>query len=130
MQSNDQIKYVSPARAIWDEHKNQFHLKAHDELLPDLDRRDDGFFYFGLRVFLEHGPNVWPKEAFWFLLRCRFDGSRFFVREQRSKAEFDLGFHPLELQALSEHLFVLLKEELNTSRMVSDFTSPNKIGFV
>lgn len=129
-EAGEKVPYISATRAVWDERKQIFNLEAHSERFPDLDYAEDGFFYFGLRVFLEHGPHTHPKEAFWFLLRCKFDGSRFLVTVQRSQQEFDLGFAPLSMDGLLSHLYALLKEELSHNPMVRDRQHPNKIGFV
>ncbi|MGJ4996382.1 hypothetical protein ACQR0Z_18305 [Bradyrhizobium sp. HKCCYLS3077] len=128
--SGQRHRYVSPTHATWNNEKLFFNLEAHDDVYADVEFHEDGFFYFGLRVFLEHAPRTYPKEAFWLLYRSRFDGSRFFVTEQSSKKEFDIGFDPLILDPLSENLFERLKADLNKSPMVaSDFDNPRKIGF-
>jgi hypothetical protein len=126
---NQRHRYVSPTRAIWDQATKTFTLEPHDQPFGEVDFHEDGFFYFGLRVFLEHAPTTYPKEAFWFLYRGKFDGSRFFVTEQRTRQEFDIGIDPLILDPLSDHLFELLKTDLSKSPMVSDFQQPRKIGF-
>ncbi|OAF11770.1 hypothetical protein AYJ54_07880 [Bradyrhizobium centrolobii] len=128
--SGGKQRYVSATRAIWNEQKRFFSLEAHDEAFPELDYHEDGFLYFGLRVFLEHAPNTYPKQPFWFLLRCKFDGSRFVVTVQRSKQDFDVGFAPLKLEELCGHLFDLLKDELSKNPMVNDRSHGNRIGFV
>ncbi len=107
-----------------------FTFVPHDQPSEEVDFDEDRYFYFGLRVFLEHAPTTFPKEAFWFLFRGRFDGSRFFVTEDRTQREFDVGFDPLLLDPLCDHLFELLKTNLSKSPMVTDFNQPRKIGFI
>lgn len=129
--SRERHRYVSPTRAKWDEEIKQFRLEAWDKDFGEVDFHEDGFFYFGLRVFLEHGPTTFPKEPFWFLFRCKFDGSRFLVTtEQKSQQEFDIGFRPLNLDPLCDHLFELLKADLGKNPMVSELDRANKVGFL
>ena len=121
-------RYVSPTRAKWDGATQRNMLEVCDQSFGEIDFREGGFFYFGLRVFLEHGPAVFPKEAFWFLSRGKFDGSRFLVTEQKSLREFDVGFRPLNLDLLCDYLFELLKNDLGKNPMVSELDRPNKVG--
>lgn len=58
------VKYVSPTEAKWDDHSERFTLVANDNSFADIHFHEDGFFYFGLRVFLEHGPTTYPKHPF------------------------------------------------------------------
>ncbi len=55
------VKYVSPTTAKRDDRTEQFTLAAYDNPFTAIRFRKDGFFYFGLRVFLEHGPSTYPK---------------------------------------------------------------------
>lgn len=126
--SHERHRYVSPTRAKWDGAIQQFMLEVCAQDFGEVDFHEGGFFYFGLRVFLEHGAAVFPKEAFWFLFRGKFDGSRFIVTEQQSRGIFDLGFRPLDIDPLCDHLFELLKAHLAKNPMVSEFDRPNKIG--
>jgi hypothetical protein len=125
------VRYVSAAEAEWDGGSEQFTLRVNDpfDFNTEVRFHKDGFFYFGLRVLLEHGPTTYPKEAFWFLLRTGFNGWGFTVWVQRSKAQFELGAAPYETEALCQHLFDLLKTDLAKSPMIRDTQEPNKIGF-
>jgi hypothetical protein len=125
------VKYVSPASSKWDDKTKQFILTAYNNPFSnDLHFHDDGFYYFGMRVFLEHGPTTTPKTDFWFLFRAMFDGSQFTVREQRSGEQFELGARPnFKTDALCEHLFDLLKADLAKSPLIRDTQERNKIGF-
>lgn len=126
------VKYVSPTIARWDDKTEQFILTAYDNPFnEDIRFHEDGLFYFGLRVFLEHGPNAYPKHDFWFLFRVLFDGSQFTLWVQKSGEQFALGAPPnIETDALCEHLFQLLKTELAKSPMIRDRQEPYKIGFL
>jgi hypothetical protein len=125
---NDPVPYVFPTQAKWDADTEQFTLISYDNRVEDVDYRENGYFYFGLRVYLEHGPNTYPKEPFWFLFRGKQEGGNFTVREERSKKEFKLdtgdGF-----DALCEHLFELLKEDLAVSPILRVSNEPYRIGF-
>jgi hypothetical protein len=124
------VKYVSPTTAKWDDRTEKFTLAAFDNPFTDIRFHKDGFFYFGLRVFLEHGPSTYPKQDFWFLFRVQFDGSQFTLWVQRSGERFELGARPhFKIDALCEHLFDLLKGDLAKSPMIRDTQEPNKIGF-
>ncbi|MGB6325304.1 MAG: hypothetical protein WBG11_05885 [Methylocella sp.] len=120
--------YVSPTRAKWDDQTEQFNLVAYQNSVEDdVDFKDGSDFYFGLRVFLEHGPNTYPKHAFWFLFRGKQgDDNNFTVRVQRSGREFKLYS---EIDALCEHLFELLKDELAASPFSRAAKEPFRIGF-
>jgi hypothetical protein len=123
-------RYVAPASADWNEKSRHFNLVASKGATAELTFHEDGFFYFGIRVCLEHGPNVWPKEAFWFLLRAHGDEDKITVRVQRSGEEFDLkSSDSLQSDALCEHLFQLLKEDLAKSP-IGDPERVNKMGFM
>jgi hypothetical protein len=124
------VRYVSATDAKWNDATDNFTLTASDWPTGEVHFHEDGSFYFGLRVFLEHAPTTYPKEAFWFLLRTQFDGSGFTVWVQRSKQQFKLGASPnYETDALCEHLFDLLKADLAKSPMIQDRQDANKIGF-
>jgi hypothetical protein len=135
--SNDPIdktapetKYVSPTRAVWDDATENFALTAHDNEFLDVDFRDDGYFYFGLRVFLEHGPTTYPKMAFWFLFRGKFVSDHFEVWVQRSGRKFEVGvLSPGETNALFQHLFDVLKGQLAESPIGRIVQEPSRIGF-
>jgi hypothetical protein len=120
-------RYVAATRAIWDGNERKFTLSVSNGGFDDPTFHEDGFFYFGLRVCLEHSAQIFPKQPFWFLFRSRFDGARFFLRVQRSE-EFDIGAFPdIQTDDLSAHLFELLKQDLSKSPMIG--AVPNKIGF-
>ena len=124
-------KYVSPGSAQWDDKTKHFILTAYDKPFRDIHFHEDGFFYFGLRVFLEHGPSTYPKQPFWFLFGAQFDGSQFTVRVQQSGERFELGAGPdFKTDALCEHVFSLLKGELAKSPTIRDTQEPYKIGFI
>ena len=124
------VKYVSPTEAKWDDRTEQFSLVPYDNPFADIRFHKDGFFYFGLRVFLEHGPTTYPKQPFWFLLRAQFNGSQFNVWVQRSGEQFELGApHDYKTDALCDHLYGLLKADLAKSPMIRDTQDAYKIGF-
>jgi hypothetical protein len=54
---------------------------------------------------------------------------RFRLAAHGRKQEFDIGFRPLNLDPLCNHLFELLKADLGKNPMVSELDRPNKIGF-
>jgi hypothetical protein len=131
VKSDPSVKYVSPARAKWDVDSGQFTLVAYQNIVEEVDFRDDGNFYFGLRVFLEHGPTTYPKQDFWFLLRGKQEGSSFsvcVVRETEKCFKLTADTND-ESGALYQHLFECLKGDLATSPISRAAKKPFRIGF-
>ena len=125
------IKYVSPTHAKWDDETADFTLVAYKNPFEDVDFRDDGYFYFGLRIYLEHGPRTYPKEAFWFLFRGKQESNSFTVWVERSKRQFNLDTDAgSEIESLCEHLFDLLKADLVASPISRAAKEPFRIGFL
>lgn len=127
--SGAQVKYVSPARAKWDDRTDDFMLHVYESFIEDVEFRNDGYFYFGLRVLLEHGPRTFPKQSFWFLLRGKQLGRTFTVWVQRSGRDFILDSEANN-RALCEHFLELLKEDLSVSPISRTGKGRNRIGFV
>jgi hypothetical protein len=126
------VKYVSPTQAKLNEDgTEQFTLIAYQNGVEDVEFQEDGYFYFGLRVYLEHGPDTYPKQPFWFLFRGKQEGGGFSIWEQRSQRKFTLDTDPPgdEFDALCEHLFKLLKDELAVSPILRVAKEPYRIGF-
>ena len=123
-------KYVSPTRAKWDAESEKFILSAYQSNFEDVDFHDDGYFYFGLRVYLEHGPATYPKQPFWFLFRCNQEDGKFLVFVKRSEKlfKFDSDANG-EIDAFCTHLFELLKVDLAANPLVQAKREAFSIGF-
>jgi hypothetical protein len=127
-------RYVSPARAVWDEEQGLFRLNAYESLIEDVYFHEDGYCYFGLRVILEHGPRASPKLPFWFLLRAKIENNDCVVIEQRSGKEFHIqNDRENALEALFSHIMDLLKSDLSETpieRALRQRKEKFRVGFI
>ena len=124
-------KYILPTRAIWNDEKQNFNLIIHDSMFTELDFRDDGHFYFGMRIFLEIASNTYPKQDFWILLNAKFHGDFFNVKVMPGEKVFRVDdLINDESNKLFESLIDALKKQMSISPLRREFREKYEIVFV
>ena len=122
--------YVTPADATWNENTASFDLKISERgaMMRSFDlNQSDGRYYFGMVVYLESGPNTFPKHPFWFLLSVGWVNQQLSqVRIQRVQRDYLITTNSYVLKDL-EPICSTIEQLLLADLSLSPFERRDKL---